>query len=185
MKSDYKIFLDACVLANISVCDLLLRLAEKPRLYVPAWSEKVLNEVFRVHTERLKWPKALAESFQHEIRAAFPEAMTNGFEYLETQITNNPKDRHVLAAAIHGGASHIVTFNLKDFPRDSTESWSILVEHPQQYLLTLYDIDSAQVVSRIAAIAARRDTDPETELLRLGRVLPRFSSRLLDDLQLG
>lgn len=35
MKADYRVFIDACVLANQSVCNLLLRLAERPRLIVP------------------------------------------------------------------------------------------------------------------------------------------------------
>jgi hypothetical protein len=33
MKADFRVVLDACVLANFGVCDLLLRLAERPRLY--------------------------------------------------------------------------------------------------------------------------------------------------------
>lgn len=35
LAANYRVVLDACVLANISVCDLFLRLAETPRLYVP------------------------------------------------------------------------------------------------------------------------------------------------------
>jgi len=35
MKADYRVFLDACVLANFGVCDLLLRLSDLPRLIVP------------------------------------------------------------------------------------------------------------------------------------------------------
>jgi hypothetical protein len=35
MRADFKVVLDACVLANFGVCDLLLRLAERPRLYLP------------------------------------------------------------------------------------------------------------------------------------------------------
>ncbi len=31
MRADYRVFLDACVLANHGVCDLLLRLSERPR----------------------------------------------------------------------------------------------------------------------------------------------------------
>lgn len=31
MKADYRVLLDACVLANFGVCDLLLRLSERPR----------------------------------------------------------------------------------------------------------------------------------------------------------
>ena len=57
MRADFKVFLDACVLANFGVCDLLLRLAEKPRQYLPVWSKAVLDEVYRTHTEKLGWPK--------------------------------------------------------------------------------------------------------------------------------
>jgi hypothetical protein len=42
MRADFKVVLDACVLANFGVCDLLLRLAERPRLYLPRWSEELL-----------------------------------------------------------------------------------------------------------------------------------------------
>ncbi len=44
MRADFKIVLDACVLANFSVCDLYLRLAERPRLYLPRWSTQILDE---------------------------------------------------------------------------------------------------------------------------------------------
>ena len=185
MRPGYKVFLDANVLANIAVCDLLLRLAEKPRQFKPMWSEKVLEEVYKVHTERLSWPQELAESFQKEVRSAFPNAICSDYQHLEPHMTNDPKDHHVLAAAIHSGASHLLTFNLKDFPPASIEPWTILVEHPQEYLLNLYKTNPLQVVSRIASISSRRGTELEIEILRLGDALPLFASRLLDDLKLG
>ena len=45
MRADFKVVLDACVLANFGVCDLLLRLAERPRLFLPCWSKEVLDEL--------------------------------------------------------------------------------------------------------------------------------------------
>ena len=185
MRADFKVFLDACVLANFGVCDLLLRLAEKPRQYLPAWSEAVLDEVYRTHTERLGWPEKLAASFGRELRRHFPEALVSNYDHLLPAVTNEPKDRHVLAAAIHAGAEVLLTFNLKDFPDEAMAPWGIDALHPQDYLLILYEMDNVQVVSRIAAIAARRGEDQEDVLVRLGRSLPSFSSRLLDDLRLG
>ncbi len=55
MQADFKIVIDACVLANIVVCDLFLRLAEKPRLFLPRWSTEILDETRRVH-QKLSWP---------------------------------------------------------------------------------------------------------------------------------
>lgn len=185
MRADFKVVLDACVLANYGVCDLLLRLAEKPRQFLPVWSEEVLAEVYRTHTEKLGWPREIAGSFQQILRAHFPEAMASGYEPLIPALANDPKDRHVLAAAICSGAEVIVTFNLKDFPDEALAPWRVGAVHPQDYLLTLYEIDALQVVSRIAAIAARRGMDQQDVLLALGQVLPSFSSRLLDDLRLG
>lgn len=182
MKANVRVFLDACVLANFAVCDLLLRLAERPRQYLPVWSEEVLEEVYRTHTERLDWPERLATSFRSELRRNFPEAFSSGYEHLLPAVTNDPKDQHVLAAAIHGGADVIVTFNLKDFPEEALAPWGIEAQHPQEYLLTLYEIDDRQVVARVSAIAAGRGEDMEDVLVRLGQAVPMFARRLLDDL---
>jgi len=48
MIADYKILLDANVLANYAVCNLYLRLAEKPRLFLPKWSPDILDEVYNM-----------------------------------------------------------------------------------------------------------------------------------------
>lgn len=185
MKADFRVCLDACVLANIGVADLLLRLAERPRQYLPVWSEEILAETHRTQTGRLGWPPHLADSFGRELRAQFPEAMSAGYEHLLGSMQNDPKDHHVLAAAVKAGAEVILTFNLKDFPEPALAPWGIAAVHPQAYLLTLYEMDDLQVVSRIAQIAAKRGQDPEDILLRLGVSLPLFASRLIGDLSLG
>jgi len=56
MQADFPIILDACVLANSGICDLFLRLAEKPRLYLPRWSGMILDEVKRTQMNKLKRP---------------------------------------------------------------------------------------------------------------------------------
>lgn len=92
MKADYRVFLDACVLANFGVCDLLLRLSERPRLIVPHWSTEVLAEVRRTHIEKLQWPAERADSFQAAVRQAFPDAEVDDDESLLTALGNDPKD---------------------------------------------------------------------------------------------
>ena len=42
--SHYKAVLDACVLVNACLRDTLLRLAEEPPLYIPVWSQEILEE---------------------------------------------------------------------------------------------------------------------------------------------
>lgn len=181
MPADARVFLDACVLANIAVCDLLLRLAEHPRQYLPLWSDEVLAETRRTQA-RLNWPPRLIASFEAALRSHFPEALVSGYEHLLPAVTNDPKDRHVLAAAIHAGADTIVTFNLRDFPDQALAPWNVEAVHPQDYLLRLYRMDSRQVVLRIAEIASRRDEDVKDVLVRLSVALPVFAGRLRDDL---
>jgi len=74
MTADFLVLLDACVLANFGVCDLFLRLAEHPRLYVPRWSDEILKEVRRTQREKLNWPEHLVTSWHREVPASFPDA---------------------------------------------------------------------------------------------------------------
>ena len=184
LKADFDVFVDACVLADIAVCDVLLRLAERPRQYRPLWSDEVLAETRRTQ-ETLGWPAHLVDSFEDRLRVVFPESLVSGYEHVLPAVTNDPKDRHVLAAAVHAGAPVILTFNLRHFAEESLKPWGIAARHPQDYLLTLYEMDPLQVVSRISEIAAKRRQDEQDVLLRLGRALPDFAARLLDDLDLG
>ncbi|MEI8311161.1 MAG: PIN domain-containing protein [Verrucomicrobiota bacterium] len=46
----------------------------------------------------------------------------------------DPEDRHVLAAAIHGRADVIVTFNLKDFPSARLKPHGIRALHPDKFV---------------------------------------------------
>ncbi len=185
MRADFKICLDSCVLANYRLCDFLLRLAEKPRLFSPIWSEEILAEVHRTQTGKLGWPQHLAESFQTALREHFPEAFVHDYAHLIAQLENDEKDRHVLAAAIRAGASLIVTFNRKDFPPEALDPWNIQATHPQEYLLVLYEIDPHQVVQRIAQISGARGESQIDTLIQLGRHCPEFARRLIDDLDLA
>jgi hypothetical protein len=51
------------------------------------------------------------------MREAFDDALVSGWEELEGGLSlPDQDDRHVLAAAIRGGAQTIITANAKDFP---------------------------------------------------------------------
>src|SRR3954470_22324472 len=93
------VVLDACVLANFSLCDTLLRLAEPPRLFEPKWSEEIIRETTRTLVSKLGWPNSLAAHLEAELHAHFGEAWISGYESLIAQMANDEKDRHVLAAA--------------------------------------------------------------------------------------
>jgi predicted nucleic acid-binding protein len=182
MRADFHVLIDACVLANQGVCDLLLSLAERPRLFVPHWSARILEEVERTHRTKLGWPENLVLLYQENIRASFPEAQVTGYEALIGSLTNDNKDRHVLAAAICGGCPLILTFNLRDFKAEHLETHQISATHPDDYLVTLYELEPKQVIAVLGEIAGRRRMETEDVLMRLGTVVPKFSSLVLLDL---
>jgi hypothetical protein len=72
------------------------------------------------------------------MNAAFDDALVIGYESLIDQMDNDPKDRHVLAAAVTAGADSIITCNLRDFPRAACQSHGMVTEHPDTFLLDLW-----------------------------------------------
>jgi hypothetical protein len=131
-------FLDAGVLYPILLCDTLLRLAEAGA-YVPRWSETILAEFKRNLSARIG--DARAERRVGQMRAAFPEAAVTGYEPLVGEMTNHPKDRHVLAAAVVARATFIGTENLGDFPPESVAPHRIRVISAGEFLVRLFDVD--------------------------------------------
>ncbi len=184
MRADFKVLLDACVLANAGVSDLFLRLSEAPRLLLPKWSAEILDETTRTHVRRLNWSAGLSDSWRAAVEEYFPEAMVADYGHLVNQVINDPKDRHVLAAAIRVGADLIVTFNLKDFPKDALAPWNIEAVHPQDYLLTLYGMAPQIVVQKLNDIARDREEELVERVLLLGKSLPNFTAHLIEDLGL-
>lgn len=178
MRADFDVLIDACVLANHAVCDLLLSLAERPRLFVPHWTANILREVERTHRDKLGWPANLVELFQREIATAFPEAEIHGYEELIEGLTNDSKDRHVLAAAICGGCPVILTFNLRHFQKESLQRHGIAAMHPDDYLVTLFEIEPSRVIAVFGEIAGRRRMETEDLLIRYGAVIPKFAARV-------
>lgn len=170
------------MLANFGVCDLLLRLAEPPRLYLPRWSAAILDEVRRTQTEKLNWPVALADSWRREVDRHFPEAVIASYDSLIPSLTNDPKDRHVLAAAVKGGVSLIVTFNLRHFPFAALQPLNVEVLHPQDYLLALYSMNAPVVMAKLARIAFEDSIEIQDALIRLGKSVPRFATQVLANL---
>jgi ABC-type Fe3+ transport system substrate-binding protein len=141
-----------------------------------------LDEVYDTHVDKLGWEKKLADSFQNEVKRYFPEAMISGFEELIPDMSNDEKDRHVVAAAARGEVDFIITFNLKDFADKHLYKWGLKTIHPQDYLLSLYSVNPALVTMKLSKIASDRNIDIEDVILNFGVSLPKFTSKLMDDL---
>jgi predicted nucleic acid-binding protein len=177
----FSVVLDTCVLYPFSVCDLL-RLAERES-YDLFWSERILEDLERVLVENRLTPEQASRRV-HAMRRAFPEAMVSAeaIAQLEPAMTNEPGDRHVLAAAVESRADAVVTHNLKHFPAESCEPHSVDVIHPDEFLVNLYDLDPA-TVRRELRLQAAQLTRPPVSLEELFAMLhkagvPRFVERI-------
>jgi predicted nucleic acid-binding protein len=131
------------------LADTLLRMAEAPRLYLPKWSQMIMDEVTRNLITKWNMEPEKARRREAEIRRHFPEAWVDGFEPLIDVMTNDPKDRHVLAAAVRSHSELIVTYNRRDFPDASVRPWEIDVQGPSTFLRGIYDLDRGLFVHKV------------------------------------
>lgn len=137
-------FLDTNVLYGATLNDTLLRIAEQGA-FRPHWSSDVLDELARVLVREAGISQARAHRRIAEMERAFPVATAEGYDSLIGAMTCDPKDRHVLAAAVHARCEVIVTFNVKDFPPESTEPHQISVVTPDAFLLDQLDLHPPMV----------------------------------------
>jgi predicted nucleic acid-binding protein len=181
------VVLDACVLVPIRLCGLLLGLAEAA-LYEPRWSERILDETERTLTGKLGLDPERAAKRIAAMREAFPEACVYGHEPLERDLGCDPKDRHVLAAAIAASATTIVTGNLKDFPDDACWPHGVDADHPDVFLSRLLAQSPDKCRMAVETEAARHRNPPETpaELLAgVTRIVPNFANAMYQTLLAG
>ncbi len=82
-------------------------------LYQARWSDEILNETQRNLARQIG--DHTASDRINALRQLLPEAMVTDYGDHLHGLTNDPKDRHVVATAIKSGATVIVTGNLRDF----------------------------------------------------------------------
>ncbi|MEU1486217.1 PIN domain-containing protein [Streptomyces sp. NPDC005752] len=152
-----RVVLDTCVLFPNYLRDTLLRLAEA-ELYEPLWSNDILDELTRNVAERIGDVKA--KGLVSAMSDTFPDSLVSGYAALMPAMTNDPKDRHVLAAAVRGQAHGVVTLNVKDFPPEASEPFEIEVLRPDDFLLDLLDLAPAEVSSVLRVQVSRYRREP-------------------------
>ena len=140
------VVLDANVLYGAFSRDVLLRLAAAG-LYRPRWTARIEGEwVAALLAARPDLaPERLARTCAAMARA-FPDAAVKGFETHEAELTlPDPDDRHVLAAAVEGGAGEIVTWNLRDFPEEALRPLGIEAVSPNAFVGSMMETDPGRV----------------------------------------
>jgi predicted nucleic acid-binding protein len=155
-ENEYAAVLDACVLVPISLCDLLLRLAEEPAMHRPVWSEEILAEMAKAMKTKLGRSTAEVAWRKQQMNHAFPEAVISVPPELVRAVECIPDedDRHVLAAAIMAHADTIVTQNIKHFPKDCLEKFGVLCQTADDFLVHQYHLRPQLIFDKLDDQAA-------------------------------
>jgi predicted nucleic acid-binding protein len=120
---------DACVLYPAPLRSFLMYLALTD-VFHAKWTEMIHHEwmrsVLKTHPDI---SQQQVERIRDLMNAHIRDCLIGGYERLIPTVTlPDPDDRHVLAAAIHGNADVIVTFNLNTVQR------IITIERPKGLL---------------------------------------------------
>jgi predicted nucleic acid-binding protein len=181
-----RVLLDANVLYPTVMREILLGCAAEG-LFVPLWSERILEEWARAAARLGSEGEAVARGEIAALRARWPGAMVRVPDGLERRLWSpDPNDVHVLAAAVTGSADAILTSNAKDFPRGLLAEEGLVRLDPDQFLRGLAEEAPEVVVGVVeasVALASRLSGEEWTArtLLRkarlpgLGKALARLS----------
>ncbi|HEY4965312.1 MAG TPA: PIN domain-containing protein [Puia sp.] len=138
--------LDTNVVYPIIIRDILFWFAHYD-LYTPKWSEHIFDEWKKVMKE-----KGVSEE-QANIRtekanSAFPDALVQNYQGLIEHVElPDEDDRHVLAAAIKTNANLIVTNNIKDFPKQYLQSFSLNAKTADDFLTDIIDLNPEHAIA--------------------------------------
>lgn len=178
------VLLDNSVLFPNVLRDTLLTLAEHD-LYEPLWSTEILAEVRRNVIAQRSIPESAIDRTLALMSATFGYATVEGWERLIDQLhLPDPDDRHVLGAAIAGGARTIVTANLRHFPVAELRPHRVTLVSPDQFLRDTFGTEPGTVLAALSRQVGRYRRPPidlGSVLTRLDRArAPEFAERVAE-----
>lgn len=164
-------FLDASVLYPAHLRDILMRLASYG-LFNLRWSAQVQNEwVAALTRNRPDIPVERIERTRRLMDEHMEAALVSGYEHLVPTISlPDADDRHVLAAALHCEAQIIVTTNLRDFPDAVLSPRGIEAQHPDAFILGLFNASPEGVIDALRELRASLKNPPMTSAVLLSEM---------------
>jgi hypothetical protein len=162
--ANFTVVYDACVLYPASIRDLMVEIA-RTGLVRAKWTDRIHFEwINAVNRQRPDLDRARLERAAQLMNTAVLDCLVTGFESLEAGLSAlpDPDDRHVLAAAVHCGAQEIVTFNLRDFPKETLRPYGVCAIHPDAFVEHLLDLNAETVCEAVRRIRRRLTNPPRT-----------------------
>ena len=135
-------------------------------LFKARWTDMIHEEWITALLRREDKPytRKQLESTRDLMDAHVRDAKVFGHETLiESLELPDPDDRHVLAAAIRCNADAIVTFNIKDFPKEVLERYSIEVIHPDDFVYYQIELSPSRVCKAIRNQRKSLKNPPKTK----------------------
>jgi predicted nucleic acid-binding protein len=159
---------DACVLYSAPLHDLLMQLAITG-LFQARWTDQIHEEWIRnVLANRHDVSQSSLLRCRKLMDEHVPDCLVTGYEALiPSLILPDQDDRHVLAAAIHGRAELILTYNLGDFPASTLEQFHIEAVHPDEFVVGLCDehLDTVIHAMKLHRASLRKPPNSASEYL--------------------
>ena len=156
----FPVVLDACVLCVPIIRDFILWAAHFA-LFRPLWSKDLLAELRRT-LAKFGVQEVRIDYLVEQMTQSFPEAEVLGYESIVPSLTNQEKDRHVLAAAVVGKAQLIVTNNHRDFPKPSLVPFQVETIGPDDFLRDLLDVDTERMLDVLMTLVHTRKMPPKS-----------------------
>ena len=177
-----RVLVDACVLFPSVLREVVLGVAAAG-LFVPLWSERILAEWALAAGRAGPDAAGVAGREIAALRAAWPAAeVAPAATAADSAMLPDPGDRHVLASALAGDASIILTANLRDFPPRVLAPLGLRAVAPDAFLTGLWQhhpeaVAAAAVAAQLRAAKIAGQPRPLRRLLRKAG-LPRLGKAL-------
>ena len=154
--SRYTVVLDACVLYPAPVRDILLSLAHQGLCHA-RWTDQINEEwIGNLLRNRPDLNAAKLKRTTDRISETILDWRISGYApFIETIKLPDSNDRHVVAAALIGHADAIVTFNLRDFPKEALEPLGLEAQHPDDFVVNQLHLSLPEALKAIKAMRAR------------------------------
>ena len=153
----FSVIYDACLLYPFEIRDILM-VAARTRTFAVRWTDAILDEFTR---NLIKDGRATQENTQRmiaDMKKLYPYATIplNDYESLIPVMKCEPKDRHILAAAVAWHVDIIVTRNIKDFPAAALEPYRIETQSADEFVRHVLDFDPRNFVRHFRLRAKQR-----------------------------
>ena len=153
-----RVFIDADCLHKLYLRTLLLTLAGSGDIHI-LWTREVFEEARKSLVARFPEDSEKLRLKFDLIKTHFYGNEVKGYQWLiGTLGCRDLNDEHVLAGAIQGKADVLLTFNLRDFPKDSPQGLRVM--HPDSFLSLWLEAKPKEGIQAISEWLARFENPP-------------------------